>query len=133
MIKAILQLEDREAVLEKLPAKPYRQFKSMLSKLSGKVMFDENALSDDDLDLLINTVVEIFKKQVTRADVEECSIDDLFAFITDIQNQLEYSVVERNTKVMQDFFTKSADLLSAQSRTGGTSQMEPLRNSNENE
>lgn len=133
MIKAILQLEDREAVLEKLPAKPYRQFKSMLSKLSGKVMFDENALSDDDLDLLIATVVEIFKKQVTRADVEECSIDDLFAFITDIQNQLEYSVVERNTKVMQDFFTKSADLLSVQSRTGGTSQMEPLRNSNENE
>lgn len=133
MIKAILQLEDREAVLEKLPAKPYRQFKSMLSKLSGKVMFDENALSDDDLDLLIATVVEIFKKQVTREEVEECSIDDLFAFITDIQNQLEYSVVERNTKVMQDFFTKSADLLSVQSRTGGTSQMEPLRNSNENE
>ena len=133
MIKAILQLEDREAVLEKLPAKPYRQFKSMLSKLSGKVMFDENALSDDDLDLLINTVVEIFKKQVTRADVEECSIDDLFAFITDIQNQLEYSVVERNTKVMQDFFTKSADLLSAQNRTGGTSHTEPLQNSSENE
>ena len=105
----------------------------MLAKLSGKVMFDENALSDDDLDLLIATVVEIFKKQVTREEVEECSIDDLFAFITDIQNQLEYSVVERNTKVMQDFFTKSADLLSAQSRTGGTSQMEPLRNSNENE
>lgn len=133
MIKAILQLEDREAVLEKLPAKPYKQFKTMLAKLSGKVMFDENALSDDDLDLLIATVVEIFKKQVTREEVEECSIDDLFAFITDIQNQLEYSVVERNTKVMQDFFTKSADLLSAQSRTGGTSQMEPLRNSNENE
>ena len=133
MIKSILQLEDREAVLEKLPAKPYKQFKTMLAKLSGKVMFDENALSDDDLDLLIATVVEIFKKQVTREEVEECSIDDLFAFITDIQNQLEYSVVERNTKVMQDFFTKSADLLSAQSRTGGTSQMEPLRNSNENE
>ena len=133
MIKAILQLEDREAVLEKLPAKPYRQFKTMLAKLSGKVMFDENALSDDDLDLLINTVVEIFRKQVTRQEVEECSIDDLFAFITDIQNQLEYSVVERNTKVMQDFFTKSADLLSAQNRTGGTSQTEPLRNSSENE
>ena len=133
MIKAILQLEDREAVLEKLPAKPHKQFKTMLAKLSGKVMFDENALSDDDLDLLIATVVEIFKKQVTREEVEECSIDDLFAFITDIQNQLEYSVVERNTKVMQDFFTKSADLLSAQSRTDGTSQMEPLRNSNENE